>query len=183
VARLPYVKREDLPAHRRDRPLSNSNISRALSNSPDVAHHSGLVAKFIREDMLLDARLRELAIIQVGYSTRCAYEYCHHIEIGLAVGVTEADIRAIAQEATGLSTDLDPLAKLVLQAAREMTSGTAIADDTFEALRRHLDNECLVDLIFAIANYNAVVRLLESLKVDLEDAYRRYLVQFPLPEG
>ena len=182
MARLPYVNREDLPQHLRDWPLSESNITRALSNSPNVAHHSGLVAKFIREGMRLDPRLRELAIIQVGYLTRCAYEYCHHIEIGLAAGATEADIRAIALETAGQSTVLDSRAMLVLRAAREMTSGVSIADDTFDLLRRELDNESLVDLIFAVANYNAVVRLLGSLKVDLEDTYRRYLTQFPLPQ-
>jgi alkylhydroperoxidase family enzyme len=69
----------------------------------------------------------------------------------------------------------------VLRAAREMTTGIAISDKTFAELQEHLDNERLVDLIFAIANYNAVVRLLASLKVDLEDKYFDYLKKFPLP--
>jgi alkylhydroperoxidase family enzyme len=68
----------------------------------------------------------------------------------------------------------------VLRAAREMTDGIAMSDATFAELRKSLNNEQLVDLIFAIANYNAVVRLLATLQVDLEDEYRVYLEKFPM---
>ena len=44
------------------------------------------------------ARLRELAILQVGYVSRIAYEYAHHIEIGRGVGVSDEDLRALAIE-------------------------------------------------------------------------------------
>ena len=41
-------------------------------------------------------------------------------------------------------------------------------------------HERLVELIFAVANYNGVVRMLESLKIDVEDKYKKYLERFPL---
>ena len=181
MARLPYIDKHDLPPQYRDAPFSDANITRVLCNSPNVAMQSGGVARYIRSGNRLDPRLRELAIIQVGYSTRNAYEYAHHVQIGLAHGVSEADVRALADETAGYASPLEPLAKAVLCAAREMTHDLAVTDATFAELRRHLDNECLVELLFAIANYNAVVRLLASLKVDLEDDYQTYLQRFPLP--
>jgi len=48
-------------------------------------------------------------------------------------------------------------------------------------LRKDLDNECIVDLVVTIGFYNAVVRVLASLEVDVEPDYQRYLDQFPLP--
>ena len=52
---------------------------------------------------------------------------------------------------------------------------------TFAALRKGLDNERIVDLVITISFYNAVVRLLGSLQIDVEPEYQPYLDQFPLP--
>ncbi len=62
-----------------------------------------------------------------------------------------------------------------------MTSEGAIAQGTFAALARELDNERLVDLVITISFYNAVVRLLASLAIDVEPEYQPYLDEFPLP--
>jgi alkylhydroperoxidase family enzyme len=180
MARLPYVDLSTVQEPYRNQFRNNVNITRALANSPTVALESGKVARFIREDLRIDPRLRELAIIQVGYSAKSAYEYTHHIEIGLKAGVSEDDVRAIAIETMGRPSGIDPLAKAVLRAAREMTDGIAMSDATFAELRKSLNNEQLVDLIFAIANYNAVVRLLATLQVDLEDEYKEILAKFPM---
>jgi alkylhydroperoxidase family enzyme len=180
MARLPYVYPDDLPPQYRDMFRNNANITRALANSPEVAKLSGAVARYIREGNKLDPRLRELAIIQVGYTANSPYEYTHHIEIGLRYGVTESDLHALADEAAGRDSKLDPLAKTVLRAAREITANGTLSDATFAALKQGLDNERLIELIFAISNYNGVVRMLAALQVDLEDEYRPYLEKFPI---
>jgi alkylhydroperoxidase family enzyme len=179
MARLPYVDKDDLPPEQRHLPLSASNITRMLSNSPNVAHLSGRIALYIRDEMRLDPRLRELAIIQVGYSTGCAYEYVQHVRIGLQSGLSEADIRAVAEETAGRATSLEPLARTVLQAAREMVLGP-VSEATFEALRKELDSEEITNLLFTIGNYFGVSRVLASLEVDLEPAVVPYLERFPL---
>jgi alkylhydroperoxidase family enzyme len=158
-----------------------NNIGRALANSPGAARHSNATAMYIRHQSKLDPRLRELAILQVGYSARSPYEYAHHVEIALSFGVTEADIRAIADDTAGRPTHFDALSRAALRAAREMTENVALSDATFAELRKALDDEQLVDLLFAIATYNGVVRILAALMVDLEDDYRPFLERFPLP--
>jgi alkylhydroperoxidase family enzyme len=180
MARVPYIDAEDLPADQRHLPLSVSNITRAMSNSPGVAHQSGQVARFVAA-MDLDPRLRELAIMQVGYAMGCAYEYAHHVKVALAVGVSDADILAIAEESAGRRSGLEPLARTVLSGAREMTDGQAMSEATFAELQAALGERHLVELVFAIANYTGVVRILQSLDVGLEDEYLGYLERFPLP--
>lgn len=180
MARLPYVDKDELPAEQRHLPLSASNITRMLSNSPNIAHLSGKIALYIRDEMRLDPRLRELAIIQVGYSTGCAYEYVQHVRIGLEGGLSEADIRAVAEETAGRTTSLEPLARTVLQAAREMVRGPGVSQATFDALRKELNNEEITNLLFTIGNYFGVSRVLASLEVDLEPAVVPYLERFPL---
>ena len=70
----------------------------------------------------------------------------------------------------------------MLRAAREMTSDLAMSDETFAALERELGREKLIDLTLAIAFYNAVVRLLGTLKIDVEPEYQKYLQEHPLPK-
>lgn len=159
----------------------NINLYRVLAHSPNGARSFGTLGHFIRFQSRLDPRLRAMAIIQVGYLTQAAYEYSHHIKLGREFGVSDDDIRAIAEETAGRQTNLDPLAKTVLKAAREMTAHLAVSDETFAALRRGLDNELLIDLIITIAFYNGVVRLLETVRIDVEQDYLHYLQEFPLP--
>jgi cystathionine gamma-synthase len=71
----------------------------------------------------------------------------------------------------------------VLRAAREMTAGLAASEASFAALRGLLDDADLTDLVLTIAFYNAVVRFLATMQVDVEPQYQRYLDRFPLPEG
>jgi alkylhydroperoxidase family enzyme len=179
MARVPYIDPKNVPEQYRNLISSDANVTRALANSPKLAFLSGSMARYIRHESRLDPRLRELAIIQVGYSAHSAYEYTHHIKIGFSFGVTPDDLRAIADETAGRPTKLEPIAKTVLRAAREMTDGLTVSDATFAELRAAFDNECLVDLLYAIANYNGVVRILAALQVDLEDEYRDYLKTFP----
>jgi alkylhydroperoxidase family enzyme len=182
MARLPYLDKSDLAVENRDLLSRNINLYRVLAHSPNGSRSFMGLGKFIRHQSRLDPRLRELAILQVGYLTRSPYEYSHHIKIGRNFGVSDDDIRAVVDETAGRKTTLDPLAKSVLRAAREMTIDMAVCDDTFDALRQELDNECLTDLIVTIAFYNGVVRLLATMQIDVEPDYLHYLDEFPLPK-
>jgi alkylhydroperoxidase family enzyme len=183
MARVPYLDLKDLAPEHQDLLARKANIYRALANSPDGLRAFTGLGGYIRFKSRLDPRLRELAILMVGYLTRSPYEWSHHIEIGRRFGVKEEDIRALIDEAEGRSSGLEPLAKAVLRAAREMTEKFAISDATFAALRESFDNERIVDLAITIAFYNAVVRVLATLQIDVEDDYRRFLDEFPLPAG
>jgi alkylhydroperoxidase family enzyme len=181
MARVPYLDQMDLSAEHQDLLARNVNIHRALANSPNGLRAFSGLGSFIRFKSRLDPRLRELAILMVGYLTREPYEWSHHVEIGRRFGVSDDDIRALMAEAEGRSSGLEPLARTVLKAAFEMTRDLAISDATFDELRKSLDYERTVDLVLTIAFYNAVVRVLASLQVEVEDEYKRYLVEFPLP--
>src|SRR5262245_22768529 len=182
MARLPYLDRSDLAPEHQDLLKRNINLHRLLAHSPVAARAFNGLGNFIRHGSRLDPRLREMAILQVGYLERSPYEYSHHIEIGRHFGVSDDDIRAIAAETERRPTELDPLAKAVLRAAREMTVSGAVTERTFGELRAGLDNECLTDLVVTIAFYNAVVRILATMQIDVEDDYLHYLDEFPLPK-
>ena len=183
MARLPYLDKSDLLPEHQDLLARNINLYRLLAHSPRAARSHNTLARFIRDGSRLDPRLRQMAILQVGYVTRSAYEYSHHIRISREFGVSDDDIRAIAAETAGHPTDLDPLTRAVLSAARELTLHVSLGDDTFAALRQGLDPERLTDLVITIGHYNGLVRLIAAMRIDVEDDYLPYLDQFPLPAG
>ena len=82
-----------------------------MAHSPNGARAFHGLGEFIRHQSRLDPRLRELAILQVGYLTKSVYEYTHHIKIGRGFGVSDDDIRALAAETAGRPSKLEPLAK------------------------------------------------------------------------
>jgi alkylhydroperoxidase family enzyme len=181
MARIPYREPDDLAPGDRDllqRPIA---LFKALVNSPNGLRAFSTLGGFIRHKSRLDPRLRELAILQVGWLARAPYEWSHHVKLGREFGVSDADIRALVEETEGRPTTLDEPARLVLRAAREMTRDGEASEATFAALARHLDTERLVDLVITISFYNAVVRVLATLRIDVEEEYLAYLREFPLP--
>ena len=181
MARIPYREKADLAPGDQDLLTRPITLHKALVNSPAAARAFLGLGQFIRHGSRLDPRLREMAILQVGYLARTPYEWSHHIKIGRDFGVTDDDIRALIAETEGKATGLDELTRTVLRAAREITADGEPCEATFAALARHLDPERLVDLTVTIAFYNAVVRVLATLQIDVEDDYQTYLRQFPLP--
>jgi alkylhydroperoxidase family enzyme len=182
MARVSYKTAAELSPDDQDLLGRNFNIYRALANSPKGAREFIGLTQFLRHHSRLDGRLRELAILQVGYMTSSPYEFSHHVEIAREFGVTDEDIQAIATETKGQVSGLEPLARAVLLAAREMTDDLTITDATFDILRQELDDEGLTDLTLAIGFYNAVVRVLAALKIEVEPEFLPILEQFPLPD-
>lgn len=181
MARVPYLDRENLAPEHQDLLKRNINLYRTLVHSPNALRRFSGLGQYIRFDSKLDPRLRELAILQVGYLTRSKYEYSHHIKIGRDFGVSDDDIRGMIAETEGRPSGLEPLARVVLRAAREMTTDLAASDATFAELAATLSTEHLTDLVVTIGFYNAVVRILETMQIGVEDDYMQYLEQFPLP--
>src|SRR5712672_3800734 len=95
----------------------NTNLHKLLVNSPDMARAFNGVGSYIRFKSKLDPRLRELAILQVGWIEKSEYEFTHHVKIGKEFGVTDQDIEGLMAETAGKRTQLEPLADAVLKGA------------------------------------------------------------------
>lgn len=181
MARLPYRNRSEVPAEHQSLMKRDIALNRQLIHSPGALRAFQGLGGYIRFDSKIDPRLRELAILQVGYLARSAYEWSHHIKIGYDFGVTENDIRGLIAETEGRTSDVDAPTRLVLRAAREITADGKLGAESFAALHASWSAEAMVDFVLSVAFYNAVVRVLASLEIDVEPEYQTYLDQFPLP--
>jgi alkylhydroperoxidase family enzyme len=67
MARLPYLNQDDL-CEEDNRPLQRpSNLFRLLVRSSEAVRNFSRLGGWIRRGSSLDARLREMAILQAGY--------------------------------------------------------------------------------------------------------------------
>jgi alkylhydroperoxidase family enzyme len=177
MARVPYLNREDAdPAQKplydrleAERKVPTANIFLALANAP------AQLDAFLRAADL-SPRLRELAILTVGYATRSAYEVAHHQSHGLKAGLTEEQLAAVPDfESSGLFDDTE---KAVMRLAKESTLQVDVSEQTWRAAADLLTDRQMVELSLSIAWYNSGVRIMGLLDIDLEDNYPN---PFPKP--
>src|SRR6201987_6321328 len=121
MARVPYLEVSDLAPEFQDLLKRRITLNQALVNSPNAARAFDGLGMFIRFRSKLDPRLRELAILQVGWLARSPYEWSHHVKLGHDFGVSDDDIRALIDDTAGRPTQFDASSRTVLRAAREMT--------------------------------------------------------------
>ena len=70
MARIPYLDQADLAPENKDLLNRVINITRILVHNPDAARAFHGVGNYIRFKSKLDPRLRELAILEVGWLTQ-----------------------------------------------------------------------------------------------------------------
>ena len=181
MARLPYIDVDELPPEHKELLKRPINLTRLLVNSPGMARAFHGIGGYIRNKSTLNPRLRELAILQVGWMEKSEYEFTHHVKIGKEFGVTDEDIQNLFLETEGKPSKLEPLAKAVLKGAREMVRNLAMSEATFAEIKKSLSDEHMVDLVLTIAFYCGVVRVLATMQIDNEPYYKEVLQQYPIP--
>src|SRR4029077_19750000 len=146
AARLPYLKREDLPEADREiydnivksRGSEPGHIHRAMANAPNLLRRFIGLADELRHGTQLDPKLRELALMTVGRLTGAEYEFVHHWNISLKVGVRRDQLEQLADYAA--SPAFNDQERTVMRYAEEATRNVRVSEVTFDALRGFLDN-------------------------------------------
>ena len=179
MARLPYLTRDDLPVNDRDiwddfvdsRGIEPGHIHRTVANAPNLLRQFLGLANELRNGTELDPKLRELALMTVGRLTGAEYEFTHHWNIALKVGVRRDQLEQLADYAA--SPAFNDQERAVMRYAEEATRNVRVSDLTFEALRGFLDNRRIMELVMNVAFYNAVVRVLVPCGIELETGAKK----------
>ena len=145
------------------------NIMRMVANASEpVFNGFGQFSAGFYQPSDLDPVLREVAILRVGYISKSAYEVFHHEGLGREVGLSDAQIAAI--KAGRPDPVLTPAQQAVMAFADDVILNVRAGDATLAAVRAHLSDRAVVDLILVIGLYMTVSRLLETAGVELDQA-------------
>lgn len=169
MARVPLLDREALPPNDRDiydayvnvRGRGPSDIHRAIANVPNLLRAYMPLSNELRFGTRLDPRLRELAIVTVGWITRVEHEFVAHSKMALAVGVRQEQLDQIGSYET--SPVFNACERAVIRFSLASTQAVHIADVVFDQLHQYFDDALVVELIMEVAFYNLVVRVLGAL--------------------
>lgn len=143
------------------------NIFKTLSHHPDLFRRWLVFGNHVLFKSTLPPRERELIILRIGWLCEAEYEWAQHVLIGKEAGLTAEEIDRIkaGPNARGWS-EAD---KLLLQATDELRKDAFITDATWNGLCRHFDTKQLMDVVFAVGQYNLVSMALNTLGVQLDD--------------
>jgi len=171
MARLPYVDPAQAAPEIRElfaRLPAPLNILRLLAHAEKNFVPLIDLARSILGQQQLDAKLRELAILQVAHLSGAEYEWIQHVPIAKAVGASNEQIAAIERG------DLEARCfreeeKLVLRFTSDVVEHVRPSETVFNDLARSLSPREIVELVLAIGMYMMLARLMEIAEVDLDE--------------
>ncbi|MEZ5857296.1 MAG: carboxymuconolactone decarboxylase family protein [Hyphomicrobiaceae bacterium] len=113
----------------------------------------------------LDAKLRELCLLQAVKVAGGEYEWLQHVPIALDLGVNQAQIDAL-EKGEDRAACFDATEKAALVFTRELIANGKASPQALAALRGHLSDREVVELILMAGFYTMLARLTETLDVE-----------------
>ena len=148
------------------------NLFRTMLNVPDAM--TGLMGwgNYIQSAKnSLQGREKEIAILRVSFLTRCAYEWTHHVRIGLGAGLTEEEIEAL-KDKRPVHEWAERDAALIA-ASDELVRDHFIRSPTWDRVAAHYPLKTCMDIVFTVAHYAQVAKIANSFGIQV-DANARY---------
>jgi alkylhydroperoxidase family enzyme len=174
VARLAYadIGRDEIRALKErisaERGGKMLHIYRMLLHSPAVSEGWLSLMTAIRQRCVLAGNHRELIIMRIAQLNGATYEAEQHRAFALQEGVSEAQLEAL--EDWENSKLFSPAQRAVLDYTDTMTIDVKVPDKIFAEVRKHFDEQGMIELTATIASYNMVSRFLVALGVEGSDS-------------
>jgi 4-carboxymuconolactone decarboxylase len=138
-----------------------------------IAHHPSLLPPFLgfagalALQGVLPRREAELLALRAAWNCRSAFEWGHHVEYGLAHGLTQEEIRNVP---VGPEAAIwNPQDRTLLECADELAAQQQVQDQTFEALRLIWSDAEIVEIVFIVGNYTMLSMLANATGVPVEE--------------
>ncbi len=143
-------------------------VFRIALHQPGVAAALNTMLHELLWNGQLEARLRELIIMRLGWATGSVYEWTQHWRVARLLDIPERDLLAVRDWRN--ADHFGPADRAVLAATDDTLERGMISDDTWAECRTALhDDAVLVEMVAAIGNWRLFSALLKSLDVPLEE--------------
>ena len=168
MARLPYPDPATQSQELRDRleRIGALNVTRMMSHSEGALQAYSRLGTFLLRKGKLDPVLREIVILRIGQLCGSAYEWYQHVSVARAVGMDEATLAAIEEQAF---ERLDPRQQLAVRIAEEIKRDHGASEAAMRAASGVFSPEELVELVLAAGFYIMTAGFLLSYDIEIED--------------
>ncbi len=148
--------------------IAELNVFRILLRQPRLAKSVNDLLMSLLLGGELDARLRELIIMRIGWMTGSVYEWTQHWRVALQLGVEEADLLAVRDwKAHDHWSEVD---RAILTATDDVLERGCVSESTWaECVRRLPSDAERLELVGAIGTWGMISQILRSLEVPLEE--------------
>jgi 4-carboxymuconolactone decarboxylase len=159
VTKLPEIMQRTVAAVPLNVVRINAHASQPLFEA------QGQLGRAIAMPDVLEPKLRETVILRVAYLSNSAYELHHHIPLGRAAGLSEVELKALAD---GDYAVLNPLLAAAAQFTDEVVAQLSPSDATLAQLRQHASDQIVVNIVLTIGCYMSVARLIAVTGIALD---------------
>lgn len=144
-------------------------IFQVLLNHPTLARALNDLLATMLWHGTLDTRLRELAIMRIGWLTASDYEWTQHWRVALGLGVSAEDLVGVRDWRA--HSGFGPTERAVLAATDDVMNDGTVGAESWAACERELgpDPAVLIEMVTAIGAWRMLAGILHSLEVPLED--------------
>jgi len=149
--------------------LASSGMRNAIGtylNHPVLAEHVLPYERYVWNDSTLPPRHRAIVGLRTVWLTRSNYLWAHRVGIARQAGLTDEDLRRIAQGAD--AKGWDGFEATLLRAADELHVDSFVSDATWRALSVRYDTNQLIDLVDTVGAVTLHAGAINSLGVELE---------------
>lgn len=151
-------------------PGADLHISRTWAHSPGLAIAQAPLQRHLMSGLPLSARLREIAVLRIGWRCSAPYEVSQHARFGRDAGLTDEKIARLMQEDVG--GDWDETDLMIVRVTDELYAHHAVSDETWEQMTTLLDTAQCVELLAVVGRYWTVSVVTNSLRIQLEPGVR-----------
>ena len=141
------------------------NIFRTLAHNGPLYKAFLTLGGHLLRGGVLPERAREIVILRIGWRCGSEYEFGQHTVIGKAAGITDAEIRRLADCGTG---EWEPDDRALVGLADDLCDDDMVSDETWAALASRWNESELLEMLALAGYYRLVSGVLNSAGVALE---------------
>jgi len=180
---IPYVDPKSAPQEVRELldVLPDLRVFQMVAQAPTLFGPWLALGGAILASLELDPLVRELAILQVARTSGCEYERVQHEAIATGVGATSEQVALLANPSESRNHDamhraFTPGQRAVIDFTDQVAGPGRVPEADVVALREHLSDRSIVELLLVIGHYSGIALLVDALRLDLDESAQMAVV-------
>lgn len=149
-----------------DEQFGGLNVFRAFLHNPIVAAPLANYLSTLLFRGKLDARVRELIILRIGWRSASEYEFCQHVQVAKRAKLSEQDILGVRNpEACASYNELD---RTILRMTDELIDRAQVSPEVWGKIEKAFPPEQLVEMLLVVGNWRMFAIFLNAAGIPLD---------------